>query len=149
MIDHKSTDSYLKKRLGRVVSFDCVRMLKIVELFQYSALCTTVALLMATLIDKFLKKPFMFVYYDDIEDMPKWQVFVEAILIAFILVVIAFYVTKIMMVVPSIAHYIHPSFQPHTTNKYVIDIIFIVFITSVSEAFLSRIKIVHNEMIGS
>ena len=141
-----SVNTYLSNRLQRVMSFDSVRMLKICELFQYSVLCTSVALLMAVLIDKFLKKPFVFVYHDNIDDMPTWQVFIEAILIAFVLVIIAFYVKKIMMVVPSIAHYVDTRFKPHTTNKYAIDIIFIVLITSVSEAFLSRISIVHAKL---
>lgn len=141
-----SVNTYLSDRLERMVSFDSVRMLKILELFQYSVLCTSVALLMAVLIDKFLKKPFVFVYNEDIEEMATWQVFIESICIAFILVIIAFYVKKIMMVVPSIAHYINHEFHPHTTNKYAIDIIFIVLITSVSEAFISRVKIVHAKL---
>lgn len=128
------------------MSFDSVRALKIVELFQYSVLCTSVALIVAVLLDKSLNRPFVFIYTDEIEDMATWQVFVEAICIAFLLVIIAFYVKKIMMVVPSIAHYVDPRFQPHTTNKYAIDIIFIVLITSVSDAFISRVKVVHRRL---
>lgn len=141
-----SVNTYLSSRLERVVSFDSVRLLKILELFQYSVLCTSVALIVAVLLDRFLKRPFVFMYNEDIEKMATWQVFVESICIAFFLVIIAFYVKKIMMVVPSIAHYVDPRFQPHTTNKYAIDIIFIVLITSVSEAFISRVKVVHNRL---
>jgi hypothetical protein len=141
-----SVSTYLSNRLERVLSFDSVRALKIVELFQYSVLCTSVALIVAVLLDKSLNRPFVFIYTDEIEDMATWQVFVEAICIAFLLVIIAFYVKKIMMVVPSIAHYVDPRFQPHTTNKYAIDIIFIVLITSVSDAFISRVKVVHRRL---
>lgn len=141
-----SVSTYLSNRLERVLSFDSVRALKIVELFQYSVLCTSVALIVAVLLDKSLIRPFVFIYTDEIEDMATWQVFVEAICIAFLLVIIAFYVKKIMMVVPSIAHYVDPRFQPHTTNKYAIDIIFIVLITSVSDAFISRVKVVHRRL---
>lgn len=141
-----SVSTYLSNRLERVLSFDSVRALKIVELFQYSVLCTSVALIVAVLLDKSLNRPFVFIYTDEIEDMATWQVFVEAICIAFLLVIIAFYVKKIMMVVPSIAHYVDARFQPHTTNKYAIDIIFIVLITSVSDAFISRVKVVHRRL---
>lgn len=114
----------VKSRLNKLLVFDDIRKYKIIEMFQYTLIFFLLSLVVATILNK--------TYYKRVkendEKMEKsrkktfWgalKLFFILVLETFVLMLIVFYMRKLVMIIPSYGTLKTNRFIPFTTLHYV------------------------------
>lgn len=116
-----------EKRVKQLITMDKIRIAKIIEIFQYSLIFTTLAVTAAHFVNEYVLFP---VKKDD--SVIKILI-ILSIELAFLTIVI-FYLRKITLVVPSVAAFIFKKFRPYTTLDLGMAMILIfVFVGSIAK----------------
>ena len=115
-----------EERWNKLVSIDQIRGLKLMEIAQYTILYFVLSLLVA----RFLNA----VYYDKVkvnrekEYRQRKRTIVGLIKLLFIicielimLIVIMFYMRKVVLLVPSVGLFYNKQFKPHTTMHFIVE----------------------------
>jgi hypothetical protein len=116
----------------KLFKLDKIRMLKIVEMFQYAIIFYFLTLFITDILNDYVFTK----TEEEIKKMKKIKLLFNVLFHLFILVIILFYIRKIALIIPSISTYIYPGFKPHTTIEYIIHVI-TVFL------FLETLKSLH------
>ena len=111
------------KRLQQLVSFDKIRMLKLLEILQYSIIVLTLSIIFSIIYR------YAFSFFDFTSD--NFLLLVSSLIIqTSIIIVCLFYIRKIALLIPSISHIIYSKFISYTTfEMYTLHIgAFVVFL---------------------
>tara|TARA_B110000467_G_C18262521_1_gene447182 strand:+ start:320 stop:745 length:426 start_codon:yes stop_codon:yes gene_type:complete len=108
------------KRLNQLLSFDEIRKLKLLEMFQYTVIYFVLVIIISYVLNNFYFK-------DNKKKRPKTTanfIRLSALIIleTFLIIVIIFYIRKVALLVPSIGTIYHKNFVPHTTLDYLLHI---------------------------
>lgn len=119
--------SVFQERWDKLVSTDTIRVLKIVEIAQYTILYFALSVVVARFVNG--------VYYEKVKDSREQEHrkrqrsipdLVKRLSILcmelFVLTVLIFYMRKLVLLVPSIASLYNKRFKPHTTMHFIVEI---------------------------
>ena len=96
------------KRLQQLFTFDKIRILKLLEILQYSIIFLTLSIIFSMIYR------YLFSFFDFTSD--DFLLLVSSLIMqTFIIIVCLFYIRKIALLFPSIAHNIYSNFVSHTT----------------------------------
>jgi len=129
-----------QKRLKKFFTLDTIRLLKILEMIQFSpvALLTTIGVCyIYNRIVVILQKRNL---HNEKKDEPNSgvQIFIRLFIHTTIFMILSFYIRKITMIMPSISKIVYPSFIRDTTLEYILHIaLFIGFVELIPEFKLS------------
>ena len=106
-------------RLKKIFSFDKIRLLKIVEIIQYTIIFVFLSIFFSYLLNNFV---FYEVDKEDYEKMPTFLLIYYLIIDLTIVLLVYFYMRKIGYLFPSIGNIFYKKFIPFTTFEYILDI---------------------------
>ncbi len=101
---------YMKGRWRTLVAFDDVRLMQVLELVQYSFLYFFVAFVAGSFLDN--------IFPDYNEKTEWWKVLFEVLGQGILLIIMAFYIRKIVKLVPFAFVLKGSSFKPYMTSEY-------------------------------
>ena len=100
--------NYYQNRFQQIVSFDEIRIGKIIEIFQFSLVFTVLAMIGAFITDKYL----LFNFHGNEHIL---HIFLTLSIELAFLTIVVFYLRKITLLVPSLAAMLFTKFKPYTT----------------------------------
>jgi len=100
--------NYYQKRFQQIISYDEIRIGKILEIIQFSFVFTILAVIASYGVNKYI-------LFQHNEDESTIQILVTLSIELALLTIIVFYLRKITLMVPSIAAMIFSNFKPYTT----------------------------------
>lgn len=132
-----------KKSLKALVTFDKIRIYKLIEMFQYVIVFLTIGIPATTGISHlFHNTP------DEIKQKTRLQIYSEFALLCFILVVTLFYIVKISKVIPSIMGLVDRDFVQYTTFEYSVKIVLIVALLKLNHTFITYITHIKDNLLN-
>tara|TARA_Y100000389_G_C17000986_1_gene289484 strand:- start:8 stop:451 length:444 start_codon:yes stop_codon:yes gene_type:complete len=108
-----------KNQLNKLLSFDSIRIFKIIEIIQYSIIFIFLSIFCSYFLNNFI---FYEIDKEDYKKIPTYKLLLFLILDILIILIIYFYMKKLAYLVPSIGHIFYNKFEPFTTFEYVLDI---------------------------
>ena len=123
-------------------TFDKIRILKILEMFQHTILFYVIALY----ISKFLNENIFTNSKKDIKKMSFVRLSISIVLQLFILILCFFYIRKFILIFPSVSTLIDSKFKSHTTLEYSTHIAFIFFFLEIIKNLKFKIEMIHEKM---
>jgi hypothetical protein len=125
---------YYSKRIQQVFNLDKIRILKLLELAQYTLIFTIITLFISYLLNKFYyknnninhKNKYKYKYKNKTNIITIIKLFFKLYLEVLIIVILFFYIRKIGLIIPSLSNYLYPRFKSHTTIDYSIHVAIIV-----------------------
>ena len=127
----KRTSKYMNERLSYLLKFDDIRVLRILEMGQYTCLYSIVTILLAVKIDD------LFPVYDKTKSTT--QLLKEVFAHMLFLSVSIFYIKKLVKVVPPIGFLINPNYKVGSTSEYQGDIIFAIILIATQDRLNKKI----------
>lgn len=130
-------------RIEKLLSFDSIRIAKIIEMIQLTAIYTTLAILASYFLNKYL--------FLDISNN-NYSIIITFIVLVFelsVITILAFYLRKIAFIVPSIPSFYIKHFKPHTTMDYTFWITFIIVFIGTVDKVHSKIDFIKKSIIKS
>lgn len=127
----KRTTSYVTERLSYLFKLDNIRLLRLVEMGQYTCLYSIITILLAVKIDD------LFPVYD--KNKSTTQLLKEVFTHMLFLSVSIFYIKKLVKVVPPIGFLINPNYQVGSTSEYQGDLIFAIILIATQERLNKKI----------
>ena len=100
--------NYYQKRFQQIISYDEIRIGKLIEIVQFSFIFTILALFASWGTNKYL-------LFDISNDENIFQLLFTLSIELALLTIIVFYLRKITLLVPSIAALVFSNFKPYTT----------------------------------
>ncbi len=146
----------MSSRLDKVFSFDKIRGLKILEMFQYSAISVVFTLIGSYCINIIYYKFNDMIGQKQRKDMkleeedvggPGVSV-IRLIFEIFVIVIAYFYIRKLILAVPSFAGMLYPKFRPNTTNEYTLHVALIMVLVELQPETHARIDHISHLMFG-
>lgn len=99
---------YYEERITQLFAFDKIRLGKILEMGQFAVVFTVIAVLGASLMNKYVLGP-----VDNTSLM--MPLLLKVALELWLATVMLFYMRKVVLIVPSLAAILIPNFRPYTT----------------------------------
>jgi hypothetical protein len=131
---------HIKNRWAKVVNFNDIRQQELLEMLQYSFLYLVAALPVASLTD------WMFPDVDENKDTI--TVFAEVVAQILLNVVILFYLTKLVKVVPFLFQYSDSTYVPYLSNSFSGSIVVSLAYLSVQKDLMAKLKILSKRFVG-
>lgn len=100
--------NYYQKRFQQIISYDEIRIGKLIEIIQFSFVFTILAVVASWGTNKYL-------LFDHTDDENMFQLLFSLSIELALLTIIVFYLRKITLLVPSIAAMVFSNFKPYTT----------------------------------
>ena len=138
----------MSSKLDKVFSFDKIRGLKILEMFQYTAISVVFTLIASYCINAIYYKFNDMIGQKQRKDMKLEEEddggvgvsIIRLIFELFIIVIAYFYIRKIVLVFPSFAGMLYPKFRPNTTNEYTLHVALIMVLIELQPETHARIE---------
>jgi len=105
-------------RLRHLTKFDKIRLGKILEIFQYSFITFIIVLIITRIFNKYIFTETQ----EDVENYSTSQLILWTFIELFIIIIMFFYIRKIVLLFPSIPALYISGFTEHTVMDYVIHI---------------------------
>jgi hypothetical protein len=99
---------YYQNRFQQIVSFDEIRIGKVIEIFQFSLVFTILAVIGAFITNKYL----LFDFHGNEHII---YIFITVSIELAVLTLLVFYLRKVTLLVPSLAAILFTNFKPYTT----------------------------------
>ena len=128
-------------RIEKLLSFDSIRIGKIIEMIQLTSVYTTLAILASYFLNKYL-----FFHISNVN----YSVIITFIVLVFelsVITILAFYLRKFAFIVPSIPSFYIKNFKPHTTMDYTFWITFIIVFIGTVDKVNSKIDFIKEYII--
>ena len=146
----------MSSKLDKVFSFDKIRGLKILEMFQYTAISVVFTLIASYCINAIYYKFNDMIGQKQRKDMKLEEEddggvgvsIIRLIFELFIIVIAYFYIRKIVLVFPSFAGMLYPKFRPNTTNEYTLHVALIMVLIELQPETHARLKHISHLMFG-
>tara|TARA_A100001015_G_scaffold234242_1_gene265683 strand:- start:209 stop:616 length:408 start_codon:yes stop_codon:yes gene_type:complete len=129
-----------KNRLNKLISFDTIRLLKILELIQYAIILYLLVITVSYFLDNYIIN-----HKYEGENIGK--LLLSSLFDLIIIIIVTFYLRKLALLFPSIPHLLYPKFKENTTIDYsfqiAVGVVFVEFLPS----FINNIKKIVNLML--
>lgn len=136
--------NYYQNRFQQIVSFDEIRIGKIIEVFQFSLVFTVLAIIGAYIAEKYILIDFHgneHIFY----------IFLTLSIELAFLTILVFYLRKITLLVPSLAAMLFTKFKPYTTIELGMWMILVFVLIGGLDKILYKVKLLNkkfNELIN-
>ena len=131
-------------QLNKILSFDKIRIAKIIEIFQYSLIAYILVLIFTTILNRII-----FVSSEEeIKNMSTIYLLIQTFFELFFIIIIMFYLKKIIILFPSIPSLYFHGFKEHTTIDYIIHTSLIFFFLEIITNLKFKMEIIHDRMIN-
>ena len=125
-----------KIRINKLLSFDSIRVAKIIEMIQITAVYAILAILASDFLNKYL---FLDISHDNYSVI---ITFIALVLELSVITILAFYLRKVAFIVPSIPTFFVKNFKPHTTMDYTFWITFLIVLIGTVDKVNSKIDFI-------
>lgn len=138
----------MSSRLDKLFSVDKIRRLKILEMFQYTAISVVLTILTSYCINKLYYEFNHMIGHKHRKNMHSREpdnggmtvTIIRLIIELFIIVIAYFYIRKIVLAFPSFAGMLYPKFRPNTTNEYTLHVALIMVLIELQPETHARIE---------
>ena len=139
--NYKYTYSF-NKQFQKLIKFDKIRIGKILEIFEYSLISYILVIITITILNNFIftqtKK--------EIEEFSTPQIIIRIFLELFLLIIVIFYLRKIILLFPSLPALYISGFQEQTVMDYVIHTALIFLFLDIITNLNFKMKILHDRL---
>jgi hypothetical protein len=129
-------------QLQKLIIFDKIRIGKILEIFEYSLISYILVIITVTILNKFIftetKK--------EIEEFSTKNLIIRIFLELFFLIIILFYLRKIILLFPSLPALYISGFQEQTVMDYVIHTALIFFFLDIITNIKFKMEVLHDRL---
>ena len=126
------------KRLNQLTSFDTIRKLKILEMFQYTVIYFILIFTISYILNNSYLKGHKKKRPKSIVNFIRLSILI--ILETFVIILIIFYIRKVALLVPSIGTIYNNKFVPHTTLDYLLHIAVVYVFLELLPGFKSKFE---------
>lgn len=130
--------NYYKDRFNQVVSFDEIRIGKVIEIIQFSLIFTFLAVIASYLMNKYLL--FSFTSKESF-----LTILITLSLELALLTLVIFYLRKITLMFPSISTFMFKNFKPYTTIDLGMWMVLVFVFTTTIDKLTNKVKILSNK----
>ena len=130
--------NYYKGRFNQVVSFDEIRIGKVIEIIQFSLIFTFLAVISSYLMNKYVL--FSFTNKESF-----LTILITLSLELALLTLVVFYLRKITLMFPSISTFMFKNFKPYTTIDLGMWMVLVFVFTTTIDKLTSKVKILSNK----
>ena len=130
------------KQFQKIISFDKIRIGKILEIFQYSLISYVFVIITVTLLNKFVFTQTK----EEIEEQSTEHLIIRFFFELFFLIIVLFYLRKIIMLFPSLPALYISGFQEQTIMDYVIHTALIFFFLEIITNIKFKMEVLHNRL---
>jgi len=132
------------ERVAKLISLDFVRLLKLLEIFQYSTIFFLITFAVSYLIRKSKNQEQTAAHTKKLTLFEKIKLIAIINLEIFGICVLFFYIRKLGLIIPSIPSMMSKNFKPYTTLDYTTHIALVVVFVELMPHFIERIQIINN-----
>jgi len=144
------------KLLDKLFSVDKIRRLKILEMFQYTAISVVLTIIVSYCINKFYYTFNDIIGHKQRKDMHTQEPdaggltisIIRLIFEIFVIVIAYFYIRKLVLAFPSFAGMLYSKFRPNTTNEYTLHVALIMVLIELQPETHARIEHISHLMFG-
>ena len=140
--NYKYTYSF-DKQFQKLISFDKIRIGKILEIFQYSLISYVFVIITVTLLNKFIFTESK----EEIEEQSTKQLIIRFFFELFFLIIVLFYLRKIIMLFPSLPALYISGFQEQTVMDYVLHTALVFFFLEIITNIKFKMEVLHDRLI--
>ena len=134
---------HFSEQWNKLISIDKVRLGKILEMFQYSIIAYILVVIFTTILNKTIfSKP-----KEEIESYNTLNLLINTFFELFLIIIIMYYIQKIILLFPSLPAIFIPGFKEHTTLSYVIHTALIYFFLEIITNLKYRMEIIHDRLL--
>lgn len=137
MMNNKEFKKYFNERFKKLITFDKIRIYKLLEIIQFIIIYTLLAIPISGLIED------IFPYSDNTKST--LRILIEILLQTITLGIIIFYIQKIAKLLPFIFHN-DKTYKIHTTSEYEGYTVLSVIFLGTQKNLLNKISILHKRM---
>ena len=130
------------KQFQKLISFDKIRIGKILEIFQYSLISYVFVIITVTLLNKFVFTKTK----EEIVELSTRQLIIQLFFELFFLIIVLFYLRKIIMLFPSLPALYISGFQEQTVMDYVIHTALVFFFLEIITNIKFKMEVLHNRL---
>lgn len=135
---------HFSEQWNKLISFDKIRIGKLMEMFEYSIIAYILVVIFTTILNKTIfSKP-----KEEIESYSTIQLLTNTFFEIFLIIVIMFYIQKIILLFPSLPAIFIPGFKEHTTLSYIIHTALIYFFLEIITNLKFRMEIIHDRLLN-
>jgi hypothetical protein len=147
----------MRINLDNIFSVDKIRGLKILEMFQYTAISVVITISVSYCINKSYEIFNHMLNHKNRRDMKRTEpdyggigvTISRLIMELFIIVLAYFYIRKIVLAVPSLAGMLYSKFRPNTTEQYTLDVALVMVLLELQPETRSRIDHIRYLLYGN
>ena len=134
---------HFSEQWNKLISIDKVRVGKILEIFQYSSIAYILVIIFTTILNRTIfSKP-----REEIAAYSTLTLLLNTFFEIFLIILIMFYIQKIILLFPSLPAIFIPGFKEHTTLSYVIHTALIYFFLEIITNLKYRMEIIHDRLL--
>lgn len=135
---------HFNEQWNKLISMDKVRIAKILEMFQYSIIAYILVVIFTTILNKTIFSKSR----DEIKSYSTLQLLANTFFELFLIIIIMYYIQKIILLFPSLPAIFIPGFKEHTTLSYVIHTALIYFFLEIITNLKYRMEIIHDRLLN-
>ena len=139
--NYKYTYSF-DKQFQKLISFDKIRIGKILEIFQYSLISYVFVIITVTLLNKFIFTETK----EEIIEQTTRQLIIRLFFELFFLIIVLFYLRKIIMLFPSLPALYISGFQEQTVMDYVLHTALVFFFLEIITNIKFKMEVLHDRL---
>ena len=130
------------KQFQKLISFDKIRIGKILEIFQYSLISYVFVIITVTLLNKFVFTKTK----EEIVELTTRQLIIQFFFELFFLIIVLFYLRKIIMLFPSLPALYISGFQEQTVMDYVLHTALVFFFLEIITNIKFKMEVLHDRL---
>jgi hypothetical protein len=130
------------KQFQKLISFDKIRIGKILEIFQYSLISYVFVIITVTLLNKFVFTKTK----EEIVELSTRQLIIQFFFELFFLIIVLFYLRKIIMLFPSLPALYISGFQEQTVMDYVLHTALVFFFLEIITNIKFKMEVLHDRL---
>ena len=130
------------ERFQKLISCDKIRIGKILEIFQYTIISYILVILLVSFLNKFIFNQTK----ELIDELSTKHLFIRIFFELFFLIIILFYLRKVILLFPSLPALYITGFQEQTVMDYVMHIVLIFFFIEIITNIKYRMEIIHDRL---
>ena len=126
-----------------IFDFDSQRLGNLLEIIQYSVVCYVFAIAVARIINKYIFSR----NKQDIKKMSFIELNLNILIILVFLVIVFYYIQKVIILIPSISSSLIPGFKSSNTLEYTIHIAFLYLFLEIFPSLRYRIDLLRDKFL--
>ena len=139
--NYKYTYSF-DKQFQKLISFDKIRIGKILEIFQYSLISYVFVIITVTILNKFVFTETR----EEIEEYSTRILIIRFFFELFFLIIVLFYLRKVIMLFPSLPALYISGFQEQTIMDYVLHTALVFFFLEIVTNIKFKMDVLHDRL---